>query len=74
MSIDELVATVDALRTESHGLHALMWPPEGPTTDGLFEERATARGRLDREREFWVAEYMEATRYFYPVVGFGGYY
>ena len=74
MTIDEIVAMVDTLRAESHRLWALSWPEEGPTVDAEFFERATARGKLDREREFWINEHKEATRYYYPVVGYGGYW
>lgn len=74
MTVNELVAINATLRAEAHHLHALMWPAQGPTVNDLFLERATARGRLDREREFWVSEYKVATRYTYPVVGHGGYW
>jgi hypothetical protein len=74
MSINQIIELVEMLRAESHRLHALMWSAEGPTVDALRDHRATARGRLDREREFWVGEYKEATRNIYPVVGHGGYW
>ena len=74
MTINELAKMIRLLLDESNRLWILMWPGESPTVNALFRERATARGRLNREREFWINEHKELTRYVYPVVGHGGYW
>ena len=70
MTPDEIKAIVYLLRAESHRLHALMWPSEGPTVDDLFYARATERGDLDRERDWWVIQWDKATTFAYPGIWF----